>query len=109
MISIEALHLCRRVAWLVCIVHAEPAHTPHWERADGTPRGAFQQCGMLPGDTVTSGQCDSERWCGGPSNEFTFRSFKHIQAVVVVQHGTLEEDAWEREEEEALRAAIEAK
>jgi hypothetical protein len=99
MVRIETLDRRGGVTRLERDVHAELACAPRQECADGTPCGAFEQRGVLPADTTTFGRRGSGRQAGGPSDGFGFRSLIYVQAAAVVQHGSLVEDAWEREEE----------
>jgi hypothetical protein len=55
---------------------------------------------VLPAHTATFRRREGGWWGGSPSDGFGFRSFIHIQAAAVVQHGSFVEDAREREEED---------
>ena len=55
---------------------------------------------MLPTDTASFRRREIGWWNGSPSDGFGFRSFIHIQAAAVVQHGSFVEDARESEEED---------
>jgi hypothetical protein len=94
MISIEALHLCRGVAWLVCVVYTPSPPTRRIGNVLTVRRAARSSsvgcCQAIPSPLVSARVKDG---AAVHLTSFTFRLFKHIQAVVVVQHGTLEEDA----------------
>ena len=49
----EALYLCGWVAWLERDAHAEHVGATSEECIDGTPRGTFEQRGVLPTDAAT--------------------------------------------------------
>ena len=100
MVRIEALRWFRGVAWLERDVHDELVRAPRQECVDYTPRGEFEQRGVLPADTATFGRGGSGRRAGRPSDGFGFRSLVYIQAAAVVQLRSMVKDAWEREEED---------